>query len=330
MNIKNFTRSWFIGNFEPSLLKANFEVQARFDKKGSKHGRHFHKQTTEYVVQLGGKHKVDGIVYGDGDMFIVSPYRSVDYECLEDGYTVCVKDKSIPTDKFEGDCLNIVMPMAGRSSRFFGVPKVLIPVEGAPMINRVIDNIRPKREHRFIFICLKEHRKGLEPLLSDLGQIIWIDDVTEGAACTVLKAKELINNNDPLLISDCDQIINIDFNNFYNYFFESDYDAMFTTVESDNPAFSYARVKDGRVIETAEKKVISNISPCGKHLFKHGKYFVEAAEKMIKANKRVNNEFYISPVHNEMLFRKIGIYPVIGWFDIGTPENLKKYLEREK
>lgn len=329
MNISEFKRNWFIGKFEPSLLQADFEVQVRKDKKGAKHSRHFHKEVTEYVVQAGGLHKIDGITYGDGDMFIVKPYHSVDYECLEEGYTVCVKDRSLPKDKYEGDVLNIIIPMAGRSSRFFGVPKVLIPVEGKPMIHRVIDNIRPRREHRFIFICLKEHRKGLEPLLSELGEIIWVDDVTEGAACTVLKAKELINNNDPLMISDCDQIIGIDFNNFYDYFFASDYDAMFTTVESDDPAFSYAKVKDGRVIETAEKKVISNISPCGKHIYKKGKYFVEAAEKMIKNNKRANNEFYVTPTHNEMLDRKIGIYPVTGWYDIGTPENLKKYLERK-
>jgi choline kinase len=330
MQINDFTRNWIIGNFDPSLLKADFEVQCRKDTKGDKHSRHFHKQVTEYVVQLGGKHRVDGTIYGDGDIFIVPPFRSVDYECLETGYTVCVKDKSIPEDKFEGDCLNIVMPMAGRSSRFFGVPKVLIPVDGKPMINRVIDNIRPEREHRFIFVCLKEHRKGLDPLLSDLGHIVWIDDVTEGAACTVLKAKELINNNDPLMISDCDQLIEMDFNRFYDHFFESDYEAMFTSVESDNPAFSYAKIENGRVVETAEKKVISNISPCGKHLYKKGKYYVKAAENMIQLNKRVNNEFYVSPVYNEMLFRKIGHYPVTGWWDIGTPDNLQRYLDDHK
>jgi NDP-sugar pyrophosphorylase family protein len=193
------------------------------------------------------------------------------------------------------------------------------------MIERIIDNLRPDREHRFIFICLKEHRKGLEPLLSLLGHIIWIDDVTEGAACTVLKAKELINNNDPLLISDCDQLVEMDLNEFYN----SDNDATALVVESNDPAFSYLRLENGRVVESAEKKLISNISPCGKHLFKHGKYFVEAAEKMIKANKRTNNEFYVTPVYNEMLDRNIGVYKAEGWSDIGCPENLKIYLERK-
>ena len=324
-NIRNYVRGWFVGKFEPSLLKADFEVMLRHDKKGNKEARHFHKQVTEYVVHVGGKHLVDGELYEDGDMLVIPPYRSVDYECLEDGATLCVKDKSIPNDKFQGNVLNIVIPMAGRSSRFYNVPKPLIPVNGVPMIERVIDNLRPKREHRFIFICLKDHKKGLEPLLSELGTTIWIDDVTEGAACTILKAKELINNNDPLLISDCDQLIDMDLNSYY----DSEYDATPLVVESDNPAFSYVKVKDGRVVESAEKKLISNISPCGKHLFKHGKYFVEAAENMIKANKRTNNEFYVTPVYNEMLDRNIGVYKAEGWSDIGTPENLKIYLERK-
>lgn len=323
MNIKDFTRGWFIGKFEPSLLKADFEVMLRHDKKGNKYSRHFHKQTTEYVVHIGGSHKVNGIIYKDGDMVVIPPYKSVNYECLEDGATLCVKDKSIPSDKFQGNVLNIVIPMAGRSSRFYNVPKPLIPVNGVPMIERVIENLKPKREHRFIFVCLKEHQKGLEPLLSNLGHIIWIDDVTEGAACTVLKAKELINNNDPLLISDCDQLIDMDLNDYY----ESKYDATPLVVESIDPAFSYVRLENGKVVESAEKKVISNISPCGKHLFKHGKYFVEAAEKMIKADKRTNNEFYVTPVYNEMLDKNIGIYKAEGWHDIGTPQNLKDYLE---
>jgi dTDP-glucose pyrophosphorylase len=163
----------------------------------------------------------------------------------------------------------------------------------------------------------------LEPLLSGLGHIVWIDDVTEGAACTVLKVKDLINNDDPLLISDCDQLIGGGLEELY----KSDKDATILTVESDNPAFSYVSLEDGKVVETAEKKVISNISACGKHFFKKGRYFVEAAEKMIKSNKRVNNEFYITPIYNEMLFRNIGICEAKGWEDIGTPENLKKYLD---
>ena len=60
--------------------------------------------------------------------------------------------------------LNIVVPMAGRGQRFvdagYRVPKPLIPVHGVPMIRLVIANLMPRRPHRFIFICQREHLAG--------------------------------------------------------------------------------------------------------------------------------------------------------------------------
>jgi choline kinase len=325
MNIRHFTRGWFVGDFDPSVYRADFEVMFRNDKKGLLLPRHFHKKATEYNLVARGKYRIDDVIYDEGDIFINKPYHSSDCECLKDGAMLCVKDKSIPKDKFMGSVLNIVIPAAGRASRFFNVPKPLIPIGNKTMIERVVENLRPKREHRFIFICLKDHRKGLEPLLKDLGTIIWIDEVTEGAACTILKAKDLINNNDPLLISDCDQFVEMDLTDFYN----SKLDVTMLTKESDDPNWSYARLENDRIVETAEKTAISNHASVGKHLFKHGKYFVEAAEKMIEKGIRTKNEFYVSPCYNEMLDKNMGIYPCTGHWDVGNPENLKKYLERK-
>ena len=322
-NIKDFTRGWFIGDFEPSLLKTKgFEVMARHDVKGNRYPRHFHKEATEYVLHIGGVHKVDGNIYKDGEMLVIKPYRSVDYECLENGTTLCVKVPSRPKDKFLGNVLNIVVLMGGRATRFWSSLKPLADIGGKPMIERVIENLRPKRKHRFIFVCLKHHFRQLN-YLEEFGEIIWLDEVTEGPACSALAAKKLVNNNDPLLISDCDQLIEMDLNGYY----DSDKDATILVGKSDNPAFSYVRLKGERVIETAEKKVISNLATCGKHLFKHGKYFVEGAQKMIARNKRVRGEFYITPLYNEILDKNIGVYEAQGWHDLGTPENLQNYLE---
>lgn len=323
MNISEFKRGWIIGNFEPSILKSDFEVMVRKDKKGDTFPRHFHKEATEYNVVINGKYKVDDEIYSSGDIFVIQPYKSSESECLESGEIVCVKNKSVRNDKYIGSVLNIVIPMAGRSSRFFNVPKAIIPIGKKTMIETVIDNIKPKCEHRYIFICLKHHKRFLKPILSDLGEIIWIDEVTEGAACTVLKAKEFIDNNDRLMISDCDQIIDMDFEEFYN----SNSDVTVLTTTSSDPSFSYVEVSGNSIIRSAEKEVISNISPCGKHLFKHGKYFVEASEKMIRRRKKVNGEYYITPIYNEMLDKDLRIFHTDGWHDIGTPENLKKYLE---
>src|SRR5689334_12494349 len=95
--------------------------------------------------------------------------------------------------------LQIVVPMAGRGSRFasagFTTPKPLIPVGGRPMIQWVIENIRPRRQHRFIFLCLADHLEAHPAVPEELRrlcpgcEIVPVRAVTEGAACTVLLAK---------------------------------------------------------------------------------------------------------------------------------------------
>ena len=119
--------------------------------------------------------------------------------------------------------LNIVVPMAGRGSRFrdagFDLPKPLIPVLGRPMVRVVIDNLRPSCEHRFIFINLEENiaGHGIDTLLEKWAPgcvNITIDRVTEGAACTVLLARKYIDNEDALMIANCDQWVDIDINDY--------------------------------------------------------------------------------------------------------------------
>ena len=122
--------------------------------------------------------------------------------------------------------LNIVIPMAGHGSRFskagYVDPKPLIPVLGKPMIELVIDNLKPSCEHRFIFICQTEHLHNypLRSLLEAKAQgchIIEVSAVTEGAACTVLLAKHYIDNADQLMIANCDQYINVNINQYLAY-----------------------------------------------------------------------------------------------------------------
>src|SRR5436190_17506858 len=110
--------------------------------------------------------------------------------------------------------LNIVMPMAGRGKRFadagFTQPKPLIPIHGRPMTEVVINNLRPSTPHRFIFLILREHAEsfGFDLRLREWApgcEVIFVEHVTEGAACTVLLAKGLIDNASPLMIANCDQ-----------------------------------------------------------------------------------------------------------------------------
>ncbi len=120
--------------------------------------------------------------------------------------------------------LNIVLPIAGRGSRFvnagYELPKPLIPIHGLPMIEVVVNNIRPNCEHQFIFVALKQHLEhlGMEETLNRVAPnciIVPVMEVTEGAACTVLLAKEFINNDNPLMIANSDQWVDININDYF-------------------------------------------------------------------------------------------------------------------
>jgi dTDP-glucose pyrophosphorylase len=154
--------------------------------------------------------------------------------------------------------------------------------------------------------------------------------MTEGAACTALLAKELINNNEELIIANSDQWVNWNNQHFLTFLRDNNADGGIVTFYSTHPKWSFIKLDDeGKVTAVAEKKPISNIATVGIYYFKKGKYFVEAAEQMIKKNIRTNNEFYIAPAYNEMIQvnKKILNYPIAEMRGLGTPEDLSKFLE---
>ena len=117
--------------------------------------------------------------------------------------------------------LNIVIPMAGRGSRFanagYTTPKPLIDVHGKPMIEYVSHNIQPKGEYRFIYICLEEQVKAydLDAKLHAIQpncEIVTVNQVTEGAACSVVLAEKCIDNADPMMIANSAEDVDVDIN----------------------------------------------------------------------------------------------------------------------
>lgn len=238
--------------------------------------------------------------------------------------------------------LNIVIPMAGRGSRFatagFTDPKPLIPVHGVPMIRLVIANLAPAVPHRFIFICQREHyvAYGLDRLLPQWTvdpQVILLDGVTEGAACTVLAARALIDNDDPLMIANSDQYVATSIDDYLNNISQRGLDGLIMTMTANDPKWSFAATTpEGLVTKVVEKEVISEDATVGIYNFAHGRDFVAAADEMIADNERVNGEFYVAPVYNRMVAsqHRIGIFGVgtdgNGMHGLGTPADLAAFL----
>ena len=230
--------------------------------------------------------------------------------------------------------MNILIPMAGNGKRFaekgYSLPKPLIDVQGRPMVERVIENIG--LDGHYIFVIQNKHYEQLTPVLKTTKPdctVITIDHVTEGAACTCLLAKEHINNDEHLVIANCDQIMDWD-SQYFEDLIKSDWlDACILTFTSQCQNNSYARVNRlGIVTRVAEKQVISNIATCGVYHWSKGRYMVDSCEKMIAANKRWNNEFYLCPSYNEMIEDGLVVTTcqVKAHHPIGTPEELERYL----
>ena len=101
-NLSEFWRGWFIGNFEPSVLKTDqFEVGVLTHAKDEVWPKHYHAQHTEYNLLLKGKMLICGEIINEGEFFIMFPNEVADPVFLEDCTVLCIKTPSVPGDKHE-------------------------------------------------------------------------------------------------------------------------------------------------------------------------------------------------------------------------------------
>ena len=229
--------------------------------------------------------------------------------------------------------MNVLIPMAGSGTRFQEVgykePKPMINVAGKPMLEWVIESLNIDARH--IFIVQKKHNRKfeIEDFIKGINkcyEVIELDELTEGAACTTLMAEKYINSAEELIIANSDQYIKWDVGDFLDEIKNDD--GSILTFDSNSPKHSYAKVNEfGYVIEVAEKKVISNNATIGVYYWKMGSDYIRYANSMITKNIRTNNEFYVCPVYNEAIAdnKKISIHSAEMW-GMGTPEELYVFL----
>ena len=235
--------------------------------------------------------------------------------------------------------MKILIPMAGEGSRFlkagYTFPKPLINVGGKPMIQKVVENLDFDCE--YIFLVRKKHIEQYGGIIDTLDRItngnfkyIVVDGLTEGAACTALLAEKYIDNDEDLLIANSDQLIEYEEENFKTLKNLTKVDAMVFTFNAVHPKWSFVKTNSrGYVTEVAEKRPISNIATCGIYWYRKGSDFVKYTKQMIEKDVRVNKEFYIAPVYNELIEGGKMLIPfyVHKMWGIGTPEDLKHFLE---
>lgn len=252
---------------------------------------------------------------------------------------------SRPTTTQKGEpkpaILEIVIPMAGMGTRFleagYTEPKPFIPVFDKPMIQWVIENVRPKTMPcRFHFICSEgQLTAGLFDRLKQWApgsSVTVVPDTTQGAACTVMLARGVVDPNHPLLLANSDQWVNHDIDRFIDDAIENQADGSILTFRDSNPKWSFAKTDErGRVVEVAEKKPISDQATVGIYYFSKAQHFFSAAQNMIRNDKRTRGEFYVCPVYNELIadgktIRSFEI-PASSMHGLGTPQDLKDFLD---
>ncbi len=225
--------------------------------------------------------------------------------------------------------------MAGLGSRFveagYSTPKPMIDVKGKPMVQASIESLN--LVGRYIYVVQKAHYEQY-----DLGtflqkvtpscEVLQVGGTTEGTVSTALVARSLIDTDNPLIIANCDQILDWDSKDFMA---SNRGDGSIVVFNSSDAKWSYVSVSDaGSVERVAEKEVISEYATAGVYYWKKGSDYVKYADQMIAKNIRTNNEFYVCPVYNEALLdnKKIVTYRVNKMWGVGTPEDLQLYLAR--
>lgn len=235
--------------------------------------------------------------------------------------------------------------MAGAGSRFhqagYSVPKPLIKVFEKTMIRTSVDTLKLKGiDCNYIFVARRykeqEHNEALKKELLSIdpeATIVYVNELTEGSACTCLLAKDRMCKDLPLFIFNCDQVFNFSkrtVDTIYNVV-NSNLNGAVITWKDTNPKNSFCEVSENCLCYNfTEKQPVSDNALIGFHYWKKTSDFISSAEKMIEQKLKFNNEYYIAPTYN--FLDKIINIPITKdeCYLIGTPADLDYYLEKPK
>lgn len=240
--------------------------------------------------------------------------------------------------------MNILLLMAGSSEAFreagYSFPKPLVEIDGKPLVQHVIEHLAPLTDRGARLIVMVRHDDNMRyhigavvQLLVPGAEVIEVRGETSGAACTALLAVDAIDNDEPLVIVNGDQLILADLPAIVQEFGAAGVDGGIIVFKDIHPRWSFVRCDaDGRVIETAEKRPISNKATAGFYYFRSGGDFVRAAQSMILKDASVDGQFYVCPAYNELILRnsRIEVHQIEKqqYVSLSTPQRVQAF-ERE-
>lgn len=233
--------------------------------------------------------------------------------------------------------INVMIPAGGKSFFFSDLffPKPLIEIDGKTMIEHVIGNYKGIDDVHFVFAfekkdCTEFHLDdSVRILTNNQCEVLVLENETQGALCTCLMGIEQIDDDIPLIIANCDQIIDVDYSDVIKKFEDEKRDVGMITFDSIHPRWSYAKMKGNNVVEVAEKRPLSKHAIAGFFYYHMGGHFIEAAKEAIIKDNSYNGRFYISATVNELLLKNksVGYYEIERnrYHSFYSPEKIKEY-----
>lgn len=234
--------------------------------------------------------------------------------------------------------MNVLILASGGSEVFekagYSYPKNLVEIDGIPLIQHIINNVSMSETKVHVVLRKDEitrfHTDSVIQLLAPGAKIIQSPVPTSGAACAALLAVEFINNDDPLMIVNGDQLLMVDHKAMIQDFVKRDLDGGIPVFEDVHPRYSFVRLDEKKlVVEAAEKRPISKMATAGRYYFRRGSMFIQSAEKMILKDAHTEGVFYVCPSYNEAILAgaRIGVYPVLRsqYINLNTPQAVQEY-----
>lgn len=244
----------------------------------------------------------------------------------------------------------ILVPMAGFGDRYkragYTEPKPLIPVDGVPMIERVLEAFQPRQPgDRYVFVVNRTHAEETDlvavtkRLVPD-AEIVVCEPHKDGPMQTLLAAKDHIRPDEDVLLNYCDFGVDWSYPEFRAWLAKHAWDGAMSAYRGFHPhslgptLYAYMRVADDQetVLEIREKHhftpdKFSEYASSGLYYFRRGDMLLDIAKEMLASGERVQGEYYVSMAIQRVVARglKVGVFPLKHFYQWGTPDDLRDW-----
>lgn len=213
--------------------------------------------------------------------------------------------------------INVVVPLTlpAKETEETGhsEPRPFIPVSGRPLVQHVVDNLRPTFEHQFVYVVDPEvmtmHRRRSLGISSD-SQVVYCWNAPRTLATAACMARESVEMGDPLVIAACEQYIDVDLDRFYIAGMDVGADAAVLTFPSDGTSlYPTSMIYKNRIVEMSEHRVVSDMANAGIYYFKNAKTFFDGAATALAKTHEEDSVLTMSGIFNSLIENGSNIVP---------------------